>query len=93
MSFTIDELMEILVVKAGLPRSAVTADPTATLTDVDLDSLAQLQVRAEIADRYGVELDDEHAGATFGELVALVNHGTLVSQGTLVDEGLSEHAR
>ncbi|WP_235002441.1 acyl carrier protein [Actinacidiphila paucisporea] len=73
--------MEILVVKAGLPRSAVTADPSATLSDVDLDSLAQLQVKAEIEDRYGIELDDEHANATFGELVTLVN------------EELSERAR
>jgi acyl carrier protein len=80
-TFTINDLMEILVVKAGLPRSAITADPGATLSDVDLDSLAQLQVKAEIEDRYGVELDDEHADATFGELVTLVN------------EGLSEHAR
>lgn len=80
-TFTINDLMEILVVKAGLPRSAITADPTATLGDVDLDSLAQLQVKAEIEERYGVELDDEHPNATFGELVTLVN------------EGLSEHAR
>lgn len=80
-TFTIDDLMEILVVKTGLPRSAVTADPGATLSDVDLDSLAQLQVRAEIEDRYGIELDEDHAHATFGELVTLVN------------EGLSETAR
>jgi acyl carrier protein len=73
--------MEILVSKAGLPRSAVTTDLSATLRDVDLDSLAELQVRAEIEDRYGIELDDERASATFGDLVTLVN------------EGLSEHAR
>ncbi|WP_225839720.1 acyl carrier protein [Streptomyces sp. NK08204] len=73
--------MEILVVKAGLPRSAVTDDPSATLSDVDLDSLAHLQVRAEIEDRYGIELGEEYANANFGELVRLVN------------EGLSEHAR
>lgn len=80
-TFTINELMEILVVKAGLPRSAVTDDPNVTLSDVDLDSLAQLQVKAEIEDRYGVELDEENTDTTFGELVTLVN------------EGLSEHAR
>ncbi len=80
-TFTMSELMEILVVKAGLPRSAVTDDPNATLRDVDLDSLARLQVRVEIEDRYGIELDWEQADTTFGELVALVN------------EGLSEHAR
>ncbi len=79
--FTIDQLMEILVVKAGLPRSAVTADPGATMSDVDLDSLAYLQLRVEIEDRHGIEIGEEYAKATFGELVRLVN------------EGLSEHAR
>ncbi|MDA5144699.1 phosphopantetheine-binding protein [Streptomyces sp. AD681] len=73
--------MEILVVKAGLPRSAVTADPGATMSDVDLDSLAYLQLRVEIEDRHGIEIGEEYAKATFGELVRLVN------------EGLSEHAR
>jgi len=73
--------MEILVVRAGLPRTAVTDDPHATLGDVDLDSLARLQLKAEIEDRYGVEIDEEHVDVTFGELVTLVN------------EGLSEHAR
>lgn len=80
-TFTIDELMEILVVKAGLPRSAVTDDPSATLCDVDLDSLARLQLKVEIEERYGFELDGDQADTTFGELVAMVN------------EGLSEHAR
>lgn len=79
-TFTIDELMEILVVRAGLPRSAVTDDPSATLRDVDLDSLARLQLGVEIEDRYGIELDGAPADTTFGELVALVN------------ERLSEHA-
>lgn len=79
--FTINELMEILVVKVGLPRSAVTDDPGRTMSDVDLDSLAQLQVLVEIEERYGLQLDDERADMTFGELVELVN------------EELSERAR
>lgn len=80
-TFTMVDLMEILIAKAGLPRDAVTDDPSATLADVDLDSLARLQLKAEIEDRYGVEIDDERSDATFGELLALVN------------EGLSEHVR
>jgi acyl carrier protein len=80
-TFTMVDLMEILIVKAGLPREAATGDPGATLADVDLDSLARLQLKAEIEDRYGVEIDDERPDATFGELLSLVN------------EGLSEHAR
>lgn len=79
-TFTMMELMEILVTKAGLPRDSVTDDLAATLGDVDLDSLARIQLRAEIATRYGVEIDDERTDATFGELLALVN------------EGQSEHA-
>ncbi|MEU6994884.1 acyl carrier protein [Streptomyces sp. NPDC046465] len=78
--FTMDELMEILVAKVGLPPSAVTDDPNGTLRDVELDSLARLQLRVEIEDRYGIELEGDQADTTFGELVALVN------------EGLSEHA-
>jgi acyl carrier protein len=80
-TFTMNDLMEILIAKAGLPRDAVTDDLAATLADVELDSLARIQLKAEIADRYGVEIDDERTDETFGELLALVN------------EGLSEHAR
>ena len=80
-TFTMTELMDILVIKAGLPPGAVTDDQETTMADVDLDSLARIQLRTEIASRYGVEIDDERTDATFGELLALVN------------EGLSEHAR
>ncbi|POM23496.1 hypothetical protein BTM25_46500 [Actinomadura rubteroloni] len=80
-TFTMMDLMEILVAKVGLPRDAVTEDEGATLADVDLDSLALLQLTAEVADRYGVDIGDGRTDATFGELLGLVN------------EGLSEHAR
>lgn len=80
-SFTMVDLMEILITKAGLPRDAVTDDKGGTLADLGLDSLALLQLSAEIADRYGVEIDDERPEATLGELLAFIN------------KGLSEHAR
>jgi len=80
-TFTMVDLMEILIAKVGLPRDAATDDLGATMADVDLDSLARLQLKAEIEDRYGVEIDDERSDATFGELLAMVN------------EGLSEHVR
>lgn len=73
--FTMTELMEILVAKAGLPPDAVTDDQSITLGEVDLDSLARMQLRAAIADRYGVEIDDERSDATFGELLTFVNEG------------------
>jgi acyl carrier protein len=72
--FAMDDLMEILVERAGLPREAVTGDERATLETVGLDSLALLQLKAGIEDRYGVEID-ERPDATFGEVLALVNGG------------------
>ena len=80
-AFTMTDLMEILIAKVGLPREAATDDEEATLADVELDSLALLQLKAEIADCFGVEVDDVQADATFGEILTLVN------------EGSSEHAR
>jgi acyl carrier protein len=80
-AFTMNDLMEILIVKAGLPRDSVTADHGATVDDVGLDSLARLQLKAEIVRRFGFEVDAERPGLTFGELLGLVN------------DGLSEHAR
>ena len=64
--FTMEDLMDVLVSKAGLPRDATTTDPAATFADIDLDSLAYLQLGAEIAGRFGFELDDP-----IGKLVLL----------------------
>ena len=72
--FTIDDLMTVLVAKAGLPRPDRTDDPHKTLADVGLDSLAFLQLQAEFQERYGFELpDDRPQSYTFGEIVADVN--------------------
>ncbi len=73
--FALDDLMDLLVVKVGLPRADRTDDPGKTLTDIGLDSLAYLQVQTELEEGYGVSPDDsapEH-DHTLGDLVALVN--------------------
>jgi minimal PKS acyl carrier protein len=68
-TFSLDELMTLLVTKVGLPPEARTADPDSTFADVGLDSLAFLQLQAELQDRYGFELPDDRAGAyTLGEI-------------------------
>nr|ASV46788.1 hypothetical protein [uncultured bacterium] len=73
-TFSHDELMTVLVTKVGLPPQARTADPDATFADVGLDSLAFLQLQAELQDRYGFELPDDRAGAyTFGEITGYVS--------------------
>jgi acyl carrier protein len=74
------DLMGILVARIGLPRDAVTDDPQETFEGIGLDSLARIQLNAQLEERYGVELDDDRPYETFGELLAFVN------------EELSEHA-
>jgi acyl carrier protein len=74
MKFTIDDLMTLLVAKAGLPAQARTDNPQWTFADIGLDSLAFLQLQAEIQSRYGVELPTEQPQAyTFGQIVSHVN--------------------
>jgi acyl carrier protein len=72
--FTIDDLMAVLVAKAGLPLPDRTDDPDKTFADVGLDSLAFLQLQAELQDRYRFELPgDRPQSYTFGEIVSDVN--------------------
>jgi minimal PKS acyl carrier protein len=74
MKFTIEDLMQLLVVKAGLPSQARTDNPLRTFGDLGLDSLAFLQLQAELQDLYGLELPDENPlSYTVGEIVAAVN--------------------
>lgn len=73
-AFTIDDLMALLIAKAGLPRQASTDNPQWTFADVGLDSLAYLQLQAELQARFGVEIPTEKPLAyTFGEIVGFVN--------------------
>jgi minimal PKS acyl carrier protein len=72
--FSVADLVEILVRAAGLPAGTVPASDALTLADTGLDSLAFLQLQAELADRYAVELPDERRHEyTFGDIVAFVN--------------------
>jgi acyl carrier protein len=64
--------MDLLVETAGLPVADRSLDPAATLGDVGLDSLAFLQLQAEVSQRHGIELPDDQAQATFGDIVAFV---------------------
>nr|AHE14759.1 putative phosphopantetheine-binding protein [uncultured bacterium] len=72
--FAIDDLTTLLVNTVGLPPQVSALDPQATFADAGLDSLAFLQLQAEIEDRYGVELpDDSPLTRSFGEITAFVN--------------------
>ena len=72
--FSIDDLMSLLVAKVGLPAQARTDNPQSTFADIGLDSLAFLQLQAELQSLYGVQLPtDRPQTFTFGEIIDVVN--------------------
>jgi minimal PKS acyl carrier protein len=72
--FSMNDLMDLLVQKVGLPRADRTDNPDATFADVGLDSLAFLQLQAELDSQYGVELPDDRPQAyTMSEITGCVN--------------------
>ncbi|MEV4538586.1 acyl carrier protein [Asanoa sp. NPDC049518] len=74
MRFTIDDLMQLLVSKVGLPSDMRTQDPSKTFGDLGLDSLAFLQLQSELQDAYGFELpDDRPLAFSVGDMTAAIN--------------------
>ncbi|SNT54715.1 acetyl-CoA carboxylase, biotin carboxylase subunit/minimal PKS acyl carrier protein [Asanoa hainanensis] len=74
MRFTIDDLMQLLVSKVGLPSDMRTQDPGKTFGDLGLDSLAFLQLQSELQEAYGFELpDDRPLAFSVGDMTAAIN--------------------
>ena len=72
--FTLDDLMDLLAEKAGLPPESRTTDPDAHFADIGLDSLAFLSMQTELHDRFDTEMpDDDPDRYTLGEIVATVS--------------------
>lgn len=68
------QLMDLLVEKVGLPSAERTDREDVTLVDLGLDSLAFIELQAELSAQYGVELPDEPGAAlTTGAILAAVN--------------------
>jgi acyl carrier protein len=73
-SFDLEDLMDLLSEKAGLPPDSRTTDPDAHFSDIGLDSLAFLSMQTELHDRFDTEMpDDSPERYTLGEIVATVN--------------------
>jgi acyl carrier protein len=73
-AFTLDDLMDLLSAKAGLPPESRTTDPDAHFSDIGLDSLAFLSMQTELHDRFDTEMPDDSAERySLGEIVATVN--------------------
>ncbi len=72
--FTMSDLMDLLSQKAGLPAHQRTDRRELLFIDLDLDSLAFLQLQGELKRRFGVELPDDRAQSyTLGEIVDAVD--------------------
>ena len=66
-------LRDVLVREVGLDADELAAQPEATLADLGLDSIAQVELGVVLKDRYGVTgLPDETAALSFDELVVLL---------------------
>ena len=73
-SFTLEDLMDLLSEKAGLPPEMRTTDPDAHFSDIGLDSLAFLSMQTELHDRFDTEMpDDNPEQYTLGEIVETVS--------------------
>lgn len=70
---TEQEVHELLV-RVGVSRAAVADSLDRTFEDLELDSLARIQIASQIKDRFGVDVEEElSAQVTPGALRRLVN--------------------
>jgi aromatase len=77
---TAAEIEEILVSRTGLDAGAVADQPLASLEDLGLDSLAVLELQAEVARRYGVEIPETVLETNIIGLVSLINDNIEVTK-------------
>jgi acyl carrier protein len=52
------QIRDILIEKSGVDRETFTGTESFTLKDLEIDSLAVLQLQAVIAERFGVEIPE-----------------------------------
>ncbi|SNQ45979.1 Acyl carrier protein [Frankia canadensis] len=72
--WTAEALLDFLVEAAGLPPADRPSDLGVTFVDIGLDSLAYLQLSAEVAGTFGVDLPAEMPeGYTLAEILDTVN--------------------
>ncbi|MGH3758558.1 phosphopantetheine-binding protein [Actinophytocola sp.] len=73
MAVSFGDIESILVKKVGLAPQALADGPENTLEELGLDSLAVLEVQIVITKQYGVEIPDESAELSVGEIVEFIN--------------------
>ena len=77
MENTFERVVQILREKCELDESIeITTDTT--FKDIDLDSLAVVEVALECEDEFGIQIDVEEPPKTMGEFVDLID--TLINE-------------
>ena len=72
MESTFERIVQILRDRCELDESIqITAETT--FKDIDLDSLAVVEIALECEDEFGIQIDVEEPPKTMGEFVALVD--------------------
>ena len=71
----LDDLRKILVHRVGLAEDQIELDPSATLDQIGLDSLAFIELQTALEEDWGVRIRDEDVERiyTVGEAVDYVN--------------------
>ncbi|WP_250291636.1 acyl carrier protein [Frankia sp. CiP1_Cm_nod1] len=68
-------IREILVERAGVDPDVFAGNESLSLTELQIDSLAVLELQAVLVERFGVEVPDEAVTMTVGEIAAVANEG------------------
>ena len=71
MESTFERVVQLLREKCELDASVELTEET-TFKDIDLDSLAVVEVALECEDEFGIQIDVEEQPKTLGEFVQLV---------------------
>jgi acyl carrier protein len=73
--FEFDDLKQILVHRLGTAEDQIPNDPSATLDQIGLDSLAFIELQTALEDDWGVRIRDEDVERiyTVGEALDYVN--------------------
>ncbi len=74
-AITPDEICEILVTRTGVDPDVFPGNDHLPLKDLEIDSLAVLELQAVIVQNYRIEIPVEAIDMTVPEIAALVNEG------------------
>jgi minimal PKS acyl carrier protein len=77
---TAADIEEILVSRTGLAAEAVSGQLYTALVDLGLDSLAALELQAEAARRFGVQIPEGAIEMSIAGLVAHINENLEVAK-------------